>query len=100
MCEIENCRGVFVNREYSVNMLLYADDIVLFGDNIGDVQRLLNVLSDFCNRWCLNVNLEKTKFMVFRNGGIVKSNEKIYFNNVQLDFVSKLQKYVGCWTFK
>ena len=94
MCEIENCRGVFVDEDHSVNMLLYADDIVLVGDNIGDVQKLLNILSDFCNKWCLKVNLEKTKFMVFRNGGIVKGIEKVYFNNVKLEPV-RYYKYLG-----
>ncbi len=94
MCEIENCRGVFVDEDHSVNMLLYADDIVLVGDNIGDVQKLLNILSDFCNKWCLKVNLEKTKFMVFRNGGIVKGIEKVYFNNVKIEPVT-YYKYLG-----
>ena len=75
-------------------MLLYTDNIVLFDDNIGGVQKLLNVLSDFCVKWGMKVNFEKTKFMVFRNGGITKGNEKVYFNGIQLESVTYYQ-YLG-----
>ena len=44
-----DCKGIFVNdQNQCVNMLLYADDMVLFGDNVGHVQKLLNHLSIYC----------------------------------------------------
>ena len=36
----------------------------------------------------------KTKFMVFRNGGIIKGNEKVYYNGDQIKAVS-YYKYLG-----
>ena len=40
MCE--NCPGVHTDDVYSnVNMLLYADDIVIIGDQVNRVNRLL-----------------------------------------------------------
>ena len=91
----DDCKGIFIDEEHrNVNLLLYADDIVLVGDNIGHVQKLLDNLSTFSRKWGLNVNMDKTKFMVFRNGGIIKKNEKVYYNGVQIKTVS-YYKYLG-----
>jgi hypothetical protein len=91
----ENCNGIFIDEEYNnVNMLLYADDIVLVGDNIGHVQKLLDNLSLFSRKWGLKVNMDKTKLMVFRNGGIIKGVEKVYYNGERIKAVS-YYKYLG-----
>ena len=49
-------------------MLLYADDIVIFGNSAEQLQDSLNLLSNYCQRWKLTVNINKTKVMVFRKG--------------------------------
>ena len=100
-----DCKGIYIDEDHpNVSMLLYADDLVLLGDNIGRVQHLLDNLSLFCTKWGLMVNMEKTKFMVFRNGGIVKGNEKVYFNGIRISTAS-YYKYLGvlissrlCWS--
>ena len=90
-----NCRGIFIDNDHpNIPMLLYADDLVLLGDTIGGVQKLLDTLSEFCDKWGLKVNLSKTKQMVFRNGGIIKKNEILYLNGVKLETVS-YYKYLG-----
>ena len=89
------CRGIYVDENNSnVSMLLYADDLVIVGDRIGDIQRLLNNLSSYCLKWGLTVNMEKTRFMVFRNGGIIRSTEKVYFNGIRIP-TSPYYKYLG-----
>ena len=94
-CKDDECKGVYVDEMYrDVNMLLYADDLVLIGDSIGRVQRLLTKLNDYCNKWGLKVNMGKTKMIVYRNGGIVKGCEKCYFNCVKIDIV-KHYNYLG-----
>jgi len=95
MSKDEQCKGIYVSEQYKdVNMLLYADDIVLIGDQVGRVQKLLNVLSSFCYRWGLSVNMDKTKMLVYRNGGIIRHNEKCYFNGIKIENVS-YYKYLG-----
>jgi hypothetical protein len=37
--------------------------------------------------WDLEVNRDKTKAMVFQNGGIVKRNEKWWYKNKAVDVV-------------
>ena len=95
MCKDKQCKGIYVSEEYKdVTMLLYADDLVLIGDQVGNVQNLLNILSDFCSKWGLKVNMDKTKMLVYRNGGIVKQNEKCFINGVKIESVS-YYKYLG-----
>lgn len=55
---------------------------------------MINVISMFCKKWGLEVNLDKSKVMVFRNGGPLRQNEKWYFNGKLLDIVNGY-KYLG-----
>ena len=48
---------------------MFADDIALLSSTPIGLQNQLNVLYEVANRLGLLVNLEKTKIVVFRNGG-------------------------------
>ena len=67
---------------------LYADDMVEGADSIGRLQKIINLLSTYCDDWGLQVNLEKTKIMVFRNGGVLKKNESWFFKGNKIEIVS------------
>ena len=89
LTEENNCQGVYVNDFHpNATMLMYADDLVIVGDHIGRVQKLLNTLSEFCNKWGLKVNMSKTKSLIFRNGGIIEQNEVLHFKDKKLENVS------------
>ena len=75
-------------------LLLYADDIVIFSNTSDGLQKGLDVLSDYCQRWKLSVNTEKTKIMVFRNGGNLPINLSFTFQGSVLEIVSK-SVYLG-----
>ena len=75
-------------------MLLYADDIVIFSKSAEELQEGLNLLLNYCNRWKLKVNVDKTKIMVFRNGGVLPENLIFYYDNQVLEIVKKF-KYLG-----
>ena len=53
----------------NIYMLLYADHIILFGNSPEDLQKSLTILDEYCSKWKLTLNTNKTKIMVFRNGG-------------------------------
>ena len=55
---------------------MFADDLTLMADTIKERQRQLNVLSDFCHEYKLNVNEHKTHKVVFKRGGLSAKNEK------------------------
>ena len=52
-----------------ISCLMYADDIVLFSNSAGGLQKLLNSLLQFCQRWNLKVNVAKTKVIIFNKSG-------------------------------
>lgn len=64
---IENHGGIGVELMDSLDetlwlkllLLLYADDTIIVSDCPNDFQSCLNAFNDYCNLWCLNVNLSK-----------------------------------------
>ena len=42
---------------------------------------MLDTLYEYTTKWSLNVNISKTKIVVFGNGGSIKENEKQYYDN-------------------
>ena len=54
-----------------VNVLLYADDIVLIAADEQELQSLIFIVEVWCKKWRLELNLTKTNVMHVR-----KSNKK------------------------
>ena len=95
MCKENLCQGIYISEDApNICMLLYADDLANCGDTVGRVQHQLNVLADFCYKWGLSANLQKTQVMIFRNGGIIKKKEKFYLNGVKIE-PTTYYKYLG-----
>ena len=46
-------------------ILLYADDTVILSDNQTVFQNNLTIFDNYCNNWHLNVNMNKTKVLIF-----------------------------------
>ena len=59
-----NC-GVEVNGQ-NVGILLYADDIALMSTTEENLQKMLNVLSNWSSKWCIYVNEKKIKDSAFQ----------------------------------
>ena len=52
--------------------LLYADDTLILAESAKDLQKALDGLHIYCNKWALNVNIDKTKVIIFSKGKIKK----------------------------
>ena len=52
-----------------INSLLYADDTILLSGPEKGLQKSLDCLNEFCTKWRLDVNHEKSKVIVFRSDG-------------------------------
>lgn len=52
---LSSCNGVEIN-EHKVHGLFYADDIVLFADNDGDLLNMLDMAFKFSQKWNLKFN--------------------------------------------
>ena len=59
--------------------LTFADDVDSFSDTVVSLQRLIHHNEDFCKLVGMDIILEKTKTMIFRNDGPLKASEKIVF---------------------
>ena len=57
-------------------LLMYADDTVVFSENVEDLQNIIDSVSTIANDHGLYVTLSKKKIVVFRSRGNVKPEER------------------------
>ena len=74
-------------------LLLYADDTIVLAECPEDLQRALDILKIYCELWGLDINVRKTKVMIFSRGKIRKM-PKFNFNEETVDVVWDY-KYLG-----
>ncbi|MCW4346540.1 MAG: reverse transcriptase domain-containing protein [Candidatus Thiodiazotropha endolucinida] len=73
-------------------ILLYADDTVILGESSEGLQTCLNLYNDYCNQWKLQINIDKSKIVIFAKGR--QARYDFTLNNEKLDVVSEY-KYLG-----
>ncbi|XP_056016752.1 uncharacterized protein LOC130053469 [Ostrea edulis] len=73
-------------------ILLYADDTVIMAESADDLQYALNEFFIYCTQWKLNVNVDKTKFLIFSKGPLMK--RQFYYNGGVIENVKEF-KYLG-----
>lgn len=74
---------------------MFADDTVVFGENIEGLQKGIDSVRDYCREWGITVNVPKIKVLVFKRGGKVSKNERWNFGNLTLEVVKQFN-YVAC----
>ena len=77
----------------TISHLMYADDLVLLSLSAKGLQNSLNHLSEFCKRWKLNVNVQKTKVIKFSKCGRL-ATESFHISNLEVEKVKQC-KYLG-----
>ena len=80
--------------ETRIHCLLYADDLVVIGENESDLQNMLNILDKWCKDWKMKVNNNKTKVMHYRPLNRDPSTYNFRLGNHHLDIVDTY-KYLG-----
>ena len=78
-----------------VYALLYADDAALVAEDERELTSMLKTLKRLTDQNQMDVNLEKTKIMIFRNGGRRKSDSWKY-KGENIEVVREF-KYVDFW---
>ena len=87
----------------SVNCLMYADDLVLISRSEIGLQGLIDKLSQYCKRWKMEVNINKTKVIKFSgNGYKCKTNflnrEKMIENVINYKYLGLVFNASGTWS--
>ena len=79
-----------VNTNTDIDILLYADDLAILASSREELQHKLNVLRVYCKDRNLNVNVNKSKVMVFNS---IKNTEPFMYNKLSIDEVDSF-KYI------
>ena len=80
--------------QLTLYLLLFADDAVIFSETPEGLQKSLDNFETYCRKWNLTVNVDKTKIVVFRKGGILAQNERWSYDNQEIEIVSSFN-YLG-----
>ena len=77
-----------VSYYLQILVLLYADDTVIISDSAESFQKCLNDFYTYCQHWKLNINLDKTKVIVF--GSNKRSKYAFKLGSTLLETVDQL----------
>eukprot|EP00116_Pleurobrachia_bachei_P001548 sb/3461810/ len=93
---LNNEKGLFpVLGGVDVNHLLWADDIVLLSLDKISMDSLLSILGNYSTTWELEINIDKTKIIVFNpSGRVLKDSHGFQLLGKSLDSV-KEYTYLG-----
>jgi hypothetical protein len=88
----ENKVGLKLNGTHQ--LLSYADDVNLLGDNIDTTEKIAETLIDANKEVDLEINVEKTKYMLLSHHQNAGQNRDIEIANRSFENVSQF-KYLG-----
>ena len=77
-----------------INVLLYADDIVLIAGDEESLQSLLFIVENWCKKWRLELNLTKTNIMHVRKYQKPQSNFWFLFDHKPVPYCTQY-RYLG-----
>ena len=75
--------------------IVFADDMSLLAPTRGALQQLLDICAEYCNKFCLNFNVKKSKVMVFgRSSKQIGLLANLGLGDTEIEFVSSF-RYLG-----
>ena len=82
------------NDYFDLQCLMYADDLVFISETESDLQNMFNCLGNWCSKWRITVNVNKSHVIHFRNARQEKTNYRFLLNEQTIGIVDKC-KYLG-----
>ena len=76
---------------FPLNCLFYADDLILISRSAAGLQKQLNILHDYGEKWLLKINPKKTKTLIFQKQNRKSTRDKFSFflNGTPIDKASQ-----------
>ena len=90
--EVSDHLGLEPNFIMDLLALYYADDTILMSESPTELQNALDELFNYCEKWKLKVNEDKTKILCFTKK---RKNEPVFFYNGQKQENVKDFVYLG-----
>lgn len=78
-------------------VIMYADDLVVMSDSVEKLQKMLQIIEKYCEKWEIKINGKKTQYMEFtlrKNGE--KPEASLMLGGEVVEKVDKM-KYLGVW---
>ena len=88
----DECDGASLGN-FAINCLMYADDVIIISESEQGLHNCLRKLEKYCDLWCLDINIDKTKVIVFNKSGKIL-NYNFSFNDHSIENV-QTYKYLG-----
>jgi hypothetical protein len=79
---------------FRLYLLLYADDTVILAESAAELQASLNAMYSYCQTWKLQVNISKTKVVIFSRSRLNTNDMNFKYNGESLNIVTNFQ-YLG-----
>ena len=86
-------KGFTINGSL-VSILLYADDIVLLSDSPEEIQAMLDKLAEWCKKWRMIGNSDKTQVMHLRRKSDPRTTFQFKLGNDNIEIVENY-RYLG-----
>ena len=90
----DTCSPITLKSGKKLSCLMYADDLVLMSETANGLQSALNKLTGYCAKWDLDINIEKTKVMIFNKSGRIIKKYKFLIKDTQIG-ITDTYKYLG-----
>ena len=87
--------GIHLDEGLDVSILLYADDLALLSDNMGNLQQMMDIVKNWCFKWRMSINTSKTKIVHYRKKSVDRSTFVLKMGNTVVNYCSEY-KYLGC----
>ena len=87
----DTCNPITLKSGTKISCLMYADDIVIMSEKASGLQSALDKLNTYCDKWDLDINVEKTKIMIFNKSGRMLKQHKFLIHISATD----TYKYLG-----
>ena len=87
-----HCDGILVN-DIQLNHLLFADDLVIVSETRNGLQKCLDKLHDYTQTWALDINIGKTKTIIFQRYG-KRTQDNCNIGGLEIEQVNKYT-YLG-----
>ena len=92
---VNSGKGIELEEQLNVNILMYADDIALVSESEQNLQDMIDIVYNWCSKWGMVLNRDKSKIIHFRKKNVEQSDFIFHYGPDVLSYCNQY-KYLGC----